>query len=144
MTATQVFLLFLKKKCTLEEYIFFEDIIVHNNGYKYFKKRKLFKSTFVEDYLTRNNRALNNFMIRLFILAPNLVKKRSENPRYHWLRKLWETTHKTRWKSYMSSGCYVEYYRKLWNSFLREYIDESEKKFSSPFKNGETYCFKLK
>ena len=48
---------------------------MNDNGNKYFRKRRLYKNTFVEDYLSRNNRALNNFMTRLFILAPNLKDK---------------------------------------------------------------------
>ena len=39
---------------------------------------------------------------------------------------------------------YVVYYRRLWNKFLKEYIDDSEKKINSPFKKGECYNFKLK
>ena len=144
MTATQVFLMFLKKNCTLEEYLFFERIVTRDNGNKYFKKRKLFKPTFVEDYLSRNNRALNNFMIRLFILAPNLVKKREDNPRYGILKCNWNKDHKRNWIPWLSSGAYVKYYRWKWNKFLKECIDESDKKFSSPFKKGETYNFKLK
>lgn len=144
MTATQVFLLFLKKNCTLDEYLFWEQIVTRDNGNKFFKKRPLFKPTFVEDYLSRNNRALNNFMIRMFILAPNLVKKRQNNPRYNILKSNWHKNHKHIWRPWLGSGAYVEYYRREWNRFLKGCIDESDKKFSSPFKKGETYNFKLK
>ena len=82
MTATQVFLLFLKKNCILEEYLFFRNTIMNNNGNRYFRKRRLYKNTFVEDYLSRNNRTLSNFMTRMFILAPNLKTNMHENPMY--------------------------------------------------------------
>ena len=169
MTATQVFLLFLKKNCIREEYLFFRNTILYDNGNKFFKKRKLYKNTFVEDYLSRNNRALNNFMTRLFILAPNLINRMHRNPRYCIIRSDWCKKHGVInsntepryirkmnllgclekkqvhfWKEWKASGMYLVYYRKLWNKFLKEYIDDSEKKINSPFKKGECYNFKLK
>jgi hypothetical protein len=47
--------MFLKKNCILDEYLFFRKIITNDNGNKYFLKRRLYKNTFVEDYLSRNN-----------------------------------------------------------------------------------------
>ena len=167
MTATQVFLLFLKKNCTLDEYLFFRNTIMNDNGNKYFRRRRLYKNTFVEDYLSRNNRTLSNFMTRMFILAPNLKHKVYKNPRYKMIRSEWIAEHSgkeyyidvksidtgevlfrrkhvTGWKEYQGLGMYVEYYKRLWNKFLREHIDDSEKKFNSPFKKGESYNFRLK
>ena len=153
MTATQVFLLFLKKNCILQEYLFFRNIIMNDNGNKYFRKRRLYKNTFVEDYLSRNNRTLSNFMTRIFILAPNLINKMHENPRYDMLKKEWCEKNrilfgfvppKRNWKEWKASGLYLVYYRKLWNKFLRECVDDTEKKISSPFKKNETYNFRLK
>lgn len=166
MTATQVFLMFLKKNCILDEYLFFRNIIMNDNGNKYFRKRRLYKNTFVEDYLSRNNRALNNFMTRLFILAPNLKHKLYKNPRFFIIRDTWIKEHGnklyeiqvrnvkgevlltrpriTKWYEHKGVGMYVVYYRRLWNKFLKEYIDDSEKKINSPFKKGECYNFKLK
>ena len=129
MTATQVFLMFLKKCLTHEEYMFFRNTIMYDNGNKYFKKRRLYKNDFVEGYLSRNNRALNNFMTRLFILAPNLKKKFYKNPRYKLIEDTWRSEHEGK-----------EYTEEI----LREYIDDSEKKINSPFKKGESYKFKLK
>lgn len=149
-------MLFLKKQCTVDEYLFFKHIITKDNGNKYFNKRKLFKPTFVEDYLSNNNRALNNFMTRLFILAPNLLNKRQMNPRYLHLKNEWKygfhydnlfvpwNRRSWVWKEHRSNGLIVVYYRKLWNKFLKENIDDSTKKFNSPFKKGETYDFKLR
>lgn len=144
MTATQVFLMFLKKNCILDEYLFFRNIIMNDNGNKYFRKRRLYKNTFVEDYLSRNNRALNNFMTRLFILAPNLKHKLYKNPRFFIIRDTWIKEHGNKPYEYKCVGMYVVYYRRLWNKFLKEYIDDSEKKINSPFKKGECYNFKLK
>lgn len=167
MTATQVFLMFLKKCLTHEEYMFFRNTIMYDNGNKYFRKRRLYKNDFVEGYLSRNNRALNNFMTRLFILAPNLTKKFYKNPRYKLIKDTWRSEHEGKeytkeiksadtgkvlftrrrivvWREYQGTGMYVNYYKHLWNKFLREYIDDSEKKINSPFKKGESYKFKLK
>lgn len=164
MTATQVFLLFLKKRCTIDEYLFFKNIITTNNGNRYFSKRRLYKNTFVEDYLSRNNRSLSNFMTRLFILAPNLIDLRSDNPRYRIIQKEWSNrnegkhitltkTYKGRtyartitlfWNHSLGKGMYFNYYRRLWNKFLKENIDCSEKSMFSRFEKGKKYNFKWK
>ena len=134
---------------------------MHDNGNKFFKNRKLYKNTFVEDYLSRNNRALNNFMTRMFILAPNLTVKCRNNPRFITIREEWRREHEGKsyetknayfgvikgrvsWIHRKGVGLYVIYYIRLWNKFLKEYIDDSDKKFASPFKKGEKYNFKLK
>jgi hypothetical protein len=59
-------------------------------------------------------------------------------------RVLFTRTLKVRWSELKETGMYVRYYTRLWNKFLRECIDDSEKKINSPFKKGETYNFKLK
>jgi hypothetical protein len=165
MTATQVLFLFLKECCTIDEMRFFKHVIMKDNGNKYFRKRPLFTPTFVEDYLARNNRCLNNYMTRLFILAPNLKNNRHRNPRWGIIRK--EYNERNRGKSLLvrikdwkgnetgetfrrpcefqmfNSGMYIRYYQRKWNEFLKENIN-SEKKFNSPFKKGESYDFKLK
>lgn len=147
MTATQVFILFLKKRCTIKEYLFFKKVIMKDNGNKFFRIRPLYKNTFVEDYLSRNNRTLSNFMTRVFILAPNLVKKRCYNPRFELIQRKYNDhqVYVGSGRRFMPfrAGMYVEYYRKEWNKFLREHI-VSEKKINSPFKKGEKYDFKYK
>lgn len=165
MTATQVLFLFLKECCTIDEMRFFKQMIMKNHGNKYFKKRPLFTPTFVEDYLARNNRCLNNYMTRLFILAPNLKHFRHKNPRLAYIARDFNARNKGKvryfkikdWfgeytgelKSFpitfnpYNCGMYVNYYRRKWNKFLKENI-ESDKKINSPFKKGESYDFKLK
>ena len=166
MTATQLLFFFLKEECTIEEKKFFKQIILGDNGNKFFRKRPLYKPTFVEDYLSRNNRALNNFMTRLFILAPNLVDNKLRNPRWRIIKENYEKENlgkkrivkvkdfwgnetgeikliNKRFMPWRGTGMYVNYYRRKWNQFLKEKI-ESDKKFNSPFKNGERYDFKLK
>ncbi len=137
MTATQVFLTFLRETCTLQEYLFFSYIIGKDNGNRYFRTRPLFKPDFVEGYLSRNNRHLRGFMTRLFILAPNLVKCKRLNPR-------WVKYHKTfggrPWKL---SGMYVNMYRWRWYDWLDRRVIITNKKLQSPFKKGETYDFQL-
>ena len=165
MTATQLLFLFFKDCCTINEMRFFKYTILKNNGNKYFRKRPLYTPTFVEDYLTRNNRCLNNFMTRLFILAPNLKNNRHMNPRWCTIKNDFNKRHEGKeytvkivdwdgndtgltrkvpvmFKPYQC-GMYVNYYRSKWNQFLNEKI-ESDKKFNSPFKKGEHYEFRLK
>ena len=148
MTATQVFLTFLRETCTIEEYFFFANVIGKDNGNKYFKKRPLFKNNFVEAYLSRNNRHLANFMTRLFVLAPNLINKRHRNPRWDWIvkRHTRTRTEERRWSNFMGKGVYFNYYRNKWYFWLCFRIDwdKTEKRKNSPFKKGETYDFKLK
>ena len=162
MTATQLLFLFLKEECTIGEMRFFKYVILKDCGNKYFRKRPLFKPTFVEDYLSRNNRALNNFMTRLFILAPNLKNNRHMNPRWKMIKDDFNKRHEGKeytvkivdwggndtgltrkvrvmFKPYQC-GMYVNYYRSKWNQFLNDKI-ESDKKFNSPFKKGESYEF---
>lgn len=165
MTATQLFFLFLKKECTIDEMRFFKWAVMKNPENKYFRIRPLYKPTFVEDYLSRNNRTLSNFMTRLFILAPSIKNHRHRNPRWSIIRKEYNERNKgksllVRVKEYdgtytgetyrrpcefrlFNSGMYVRYYQRKWNEFLKDNI-ESEKKFNSPFKKGESYDFKLK
>jgi len=165
MTATQLLFLFFKDCCTINEMRFFKYTILKDNGNKYFRKRPLYTPTFVEDYLTRNNRCLNNYMTRLFILAPNLKYNRSMNPRWRTIKNDFNKRHEGKeytvkivdwdgndtgltskvrvmFKPYQC-GMYVNYYRSKWNQFLNEKI-ESDKKFNSPFKKGEHYEFRLK
>lgn len=167
MTATQVFLRFLKQCLMHEEYMFFRNTIMYDNGNKYFRKRRLYKNDFVEGYLSRNHRALDNFMTRIFILAPNLKNKNYKNPRLNMIRTAWKAEHEgktyeikikkayteevlftrqrtVQWDCYKGTGMYIEYYKRLWNKFLKEHIDDSEKSIHSPFKKGETYEFKVK
>jgi hypothetical protein len=147
MTATQVFLTFLRETCTLQEYLFFGRIISSDCGNRYFRKRPLFKKDFVEGYLSRNNRYLANFMTRLFILAPNLIKKRHGNPRWDWIVKQHTRSRieQMRWSNFRGKGVYLNYYRNNWYSWLchRIHWDETEKRMHSPFKKGEEYDFKL-
>lgn len=155
MTATQLFLQFLRENCTLGEYLFFREIISHNPGNRYFKTRPLFKKDFVEGYLSRNNRQLRGFMRRLFILAPNLVKRRNSNPRWQMLYDRYKDRDdldrywRKWWLSVMNSkgaGVYVMYYSSLWNKFLEERVDweKSNKKACSCFKQKEDNQFVLR
>lgn len=163
MTATQLFFLFLKEECTIDEMRFFKWAVMKHPDNKYFRKRPLFKPTFVEDYLARNGRTLSNFMTRLFILAPSLHRARHKNPRWGIIWKGYNERNEGKsvlrtfqdWDGLdrtvrvpcefrrFNCGMYIRYYQRKWNQFLNEKI-ESEKKFNSPFKKGECYDFKLK
>lgn len=153
MTATQLFLQFLRENCTLGEYLFFREIISHNPGNRYFKTRPLFKNDFVEGYLSRNNRQLRSFISRLFILAPNLVKRRNSNPRWQMLYDRYKDDQDHFWRDWWVSvmnkkgtGVYIMHYRSLWYKFLDERVDwsKSNKKACSCFRKGEDNQFVLK
>lgn len=144
MTATQLFLRFLKDTCTAKEYLFFKRVILNNNGNKYFRKRPLFKDDFVEGYLSRNNRNLSNFMTRLFILAPNLIELRCGNPRWSSIIQDGVNRFKKPFNYSRGKGLYHDYYRKSWRNWLKENVEDGDKSIYSPFKKGEKYEFKLK
>ena len=155
MTATEVFLRFLKEELECDEFLFFMHYL-HKHGNKYFHntkfKRKLFHETFVEDYLSRNNRSLFGFMKRLFILAPNLKRMCHENKRYDKLKVDWKlervkrgTEKRVRFYEPYHIAMYVMYYNRKWQKFLKENIDK-EKSYSihKPFKKGvESPSFNL-
>lgn len=120
ITATQVFIIFLKKECTNVEYFYFKNIILHDTGNKYFRRRRLWKDNLVESYLSNNGRTLQGFMKRLFILAPNLVSKRFRIV-----------------NRYISSGCFVNRYHKKWKTFLDMHIIPNDKSFLGKFKKND-------
>jgi len=141
MTATQVYLRFLKEELTLGEYQFFMHFM-HNHGNRYFRNhkfdRKLFHETFVEDYLSRNKRPLCSFMKRMFILAPNLKYFMFKNPRFRMLVDDWNNSHdttkkyRTKWGRVKANrfeykylkGMYVNYYNRKWYAFLTKWINK--------------------
>ena len=140
MTATQIFTRFLKEELTCGEYQFFMHYMLYH-GNKYFKNRKfnrkLFHDTFVEDYLSRNNRPLYGFMKRLFILAPNTKRMYFKNPRTRTLKMEWMESHdltkrykskngairRNRFKDRYIVGMYINYYNKKWHDFLEKWVD---------------------
>ena len=141
MTATQIFLIFLKNELADGEYQFFMHHL-YNHGNTFYKNRKhnriLFHDTFVEDYLARNNRPLYGFIKRLFVLAPNLKHLAYKNPRYRKVKLDWITNHdlsKTfhdrrgivrhvQFQAKNHMGLYVNYYNKKWHEFLDKWIDK--------------------
>lgn len=162
MTATQIFTRFLKEELTCGEYQFFMRYML-NHGNKYFKNRKfnrkLFHDTFVEDYLSRNNRPLYGFMKRLFILSPNIKRMYFRNPRTKILKKEWIETHdltkhyrtkygtvnKNHFKERYIVGMYVNYYNKKWHDFLEKVIDkENSSSVNEWFRKGKKLEFKFK
>ena len=144
MTATQVFLRFLRETCTVQEYLFFGRTISQNHGNRYFKNRPLFKRDFVEGYLSRNNRHLRGFMTRLFILAPNLKNTAHLNPRWKEIVEREKRYRGYRFNAVRCKGAYVNYYRHRWHWFLENRLEKGDKPICSPFKKGETYSFQLK
>jgi len=148
MTATEVFLRFLKEELEYDEFLFFMHYLHdHGNGYFYNRKykRKLFSKTFVEDYLSRNNRSLFCFMKRLFILAPNLKRYCSENKRYNKLKVDWILERRKRGTEKRVFFCekyhvamYVMYYNRKWQNFLKGKIDKKNSySIYKHFRKGE-------
>lgn len=162
MTATQIYLRFLKEELTMREYQFFMHFM-YNHGNRYFRNRmfdrKLFHETFVEDYLSRNNRPLCSFMKRMFILAPNLKRRMRMNPRHTMIVREWKTTHdltkkyKTKWgrvqqnrfKFEYLTGMYVNYYNRKWYAFLEKWVDkETSPSIYEWFRKDKKLEFNLK
>jgi hypothetical protein len=80
MTATQVFVLFLKKELSPSEYLFFmHHLSKRRRGGKV---KPVLRKGFVEEYLCNTRRTLGGFMTRVFVLCPNLLTYGMDNPTY--------------------------------------------------------------
>ena len=149
MTATQVFMLFLKKELSINEYLFFMHHLSRRR--RGGKVKPVLEKEFVEKYLCRTNRTFGGFMTRLFVLCPNLLRYGMDNPQY---KRIYDDVkrHHFRWvvdeeevyyfNRHVNSKC-VSVYRDRWRWFLEKHI-KSEKKFNSIYKEGETYSYEYK
>jgi hypothetical protein len=146
MTATQVFLLFLREELSPSEYIFFMHHLSRRR--RGGKVKPVLEKEFVEKYLCRTNRTFGGFMTRLFVLCPNLLRYGMDNPRYRkiysGIRPLYFGTNPREedeyfFKAHVNSKC-VSIYRDKWRWFLEKHIT-SEKKLNSVYKEGETYSY---
>ena len=151
MTATQVFMLFLKKELSVNEYIFFMYHLSRRR--RGGKIRPVLGKGFVEEYLCRTRRTLGGFMTRVFVLCPNLLRYGENNPTYMQIYKAirpcyfgWHVIPRKEdeyfFKAHVNSKC-VSIYRYKWRWFLEKHI-ESKKKFNSVYKEGETYSYEYK
>lgn len=149
MTATQVFMLFLKKELPINEYLFFMHHLSRRR--KGGKVKPVLEKEFVEKYLCRANRTLGGFMTRLFVLCPNLLRYGMNNPTYNKIYNGLKPRY-FRWQQneidayyfnkHVNSTC-ISVYRSKWHRFLEEHI-KSDKKFNSIYKEGETYNYEYK
>ena len=147
MTATQVFMLFLKTELSVNEYIFFMHHLSRRR--RGGKVRPVLGKGFVEEYLSRTRRTLGGFMTRVFVLCPNLLRYGENNPTYkriydsirpHYFIRSEDDAYYFR--THVNSKC-VSVYRDRWRWFLEKHI-KSEKKFNSIYKEGETYSYEYK
>lgn len=136
MTATQVFMRFLKETFDLRSYQYIMHVIKHNSGNKFFSKRSLYRDNFVEGYCSRNNRNLYCFMTRFCCLAPNVLPVgnvySTDAPYFQFFYK----KAKRGWSTHSVNGLAVKNFRYLWHTFLENFV-ESEKSFHSPFRKEE-------
>lgn len=150
MTATQVFMLFLKTELSVNEYIFFMHHLSRRR--RGGKVRPVLGKGFVEGYLCRTRRTLGGFMTRVFVLCPNLLRYGENNPTYMQIYKGIRPIYYGKfcspndddyffWRR-VNSKC-VSVYRYKWHVFLEKHII-SEKKFNSVYKEGETYSYEYK
>ena len=148
MTATEVFLLFLKKDLSMNEYLFFMHHLSRRR--RGGKVKPVLGKGFVEDYLSRTNRTLGGFMTRLFVLCPSLLRYGADNPTYkriydyirpHYFGRYRISTEEDAYyfRTHVNSKC-VSVYRERWRDFLYHNI-KSEKKFNSVYKEGEVYSY---
>ena len=151
MTATQVFMLFLKKELSVSEYLFFMHHLSRRR--RGGKVKPVLGKGFVEEYLSRTRRTLGGFMTRVFVLCPNLLRCGLDNPTYkkiydsimpHYYGRYRITREEDEYyfKTHVNSKC-VSVYRDRWRWFLEKHIT-SEKKFNSVYKEGETYSYEYK
>ena len=151
MTATQVFMLFLKTELSVNEYIFFMHHLSRRR--RGGKVKPVLGKGFVEDYLSRTNRTLGGFMTRLFVLCPSLLRYGADNPTYKRIYDSIRLYYFGRYcivhekdayyfRTHVNSKC-VSVYRERWHVFLEKHIT-SEKKFNSVYKEGETYSYEYK
>lgn len=149
MTSTEVFLLFLKKELSANEYLFFMHHLSRRR--RGGKVKPVLCKGFVEEYLCRTRRTLGGFMTRVFVLCPSLIRYGQDNPTYkriyddirpHYFSRLRILREEDAYffKTYVNSK-YVSVYRDRWRNFLYKHI-EGEKKFNSVYKDSETYDYK--
>lgn len=149
MTSTEVFLLFLKKELSANEYLFFMHHLSRRR--RGGKVKPVLCKGFVEEYLCRTRRTLGGFMTRVFVLCPSLIRYGQDNPTYkriyddirpHYFRRLRIPREEDEYffKTHVNSK-YVSVYRDRWRNFLYKHI-EGEKKFNSVYKDSETYDYK--
>ena len=146
MTATEVFIKFLKTELTSEEYIFF---MYHLSRRRRCGHAKPFLAKgCVEEYLSNTRRTLGGFMTRLFVLCPNLIRYGMNNPTYEMVNKnvlrrfiysLSNETDAYYFRQHVNSK-YVSIYRTKWRNFLDSHI-LSEKSINSPYKQNESYSY---
>lgn len=144
MTATQVFVLFLKKELSPSEYLFFMHYLSKRR--RGGKVRPVLRKGFVEEYLCKTRRTFGGFMTRVFVLCPSLLRCGMDNPRY---KKIYDdirphhfiTSEEDAYcfRTHVNSKC-VSVYRDRWRNFLYKHI-RSEKKLNSVYKEGETYSY---
>ena len=149
MTSTEVFLLFLKKEFSVNEYLFFMHHLSRRR--RGGKVKPVLEKGFVEEYLCRTRRALGGFMTRVFVLCPSLIRYGQDNPTYKRIYDDIRPRYFSRWrfpreedahffKTHVNSK-YVSVYRDRWRNFLYKHI-EGDKKFNSVYKDSETYEYK--
>lgn len=143
MTATDVFLKFLKTELSMDEYLFFMHHLSskRRNG----KVRPVLKRGCVEEYLSSTGRTLGGFMTRLFVLCPGLIRGGMDNPIYvkihdEIFRKYYYRDGEEYYFNLHINSKYVSIYRTRWRNFLHLHI-KSEKKIDSPYKEGELYSY---
>ena len=149
MASTEVFLLFLKKEFSANEYLFFMHHLSRRR--RGGKVKPVLCKGFVEEYLCRTRRTLGGFMTRVFVLCPSLIRYGQDNPTYKRIyddiRPRYFGWHANPregdeyfFKTHVNSK-YVSVYRDRWRNFLYKHI-EGEKKFNSVYKDSETYDYK--
>jgi len=152
MTATQVFVMFLKTELSVDEYLYFMPILTsrRQNG----RAKPMLCKNAVEKYLSEHRRTLYGFMTRLFKICPNLIKLADTTKIYKECYKIAFRRHsKYDFPSVEeyndcirihANSLFIKHYRDKWHYFLIQKIVKGKNSYNSPFNRYYIFDFKLK
>ena len=148
MTATEIFVLFLKTELTVDEYLYFMPILSARR--RKGRAKPLLHKRSVENYLKEHRRTLYGYMTRVFKLCPNLINYAPNTKLYQLYYKRAKKMHRAYEDDYeylvtTHANClFVRYYANKWHYFLTTKIVGGKGSYNSPFEKNSEFDFKLK
>lgn len=148
MTATEIFVLFLKTELTVDEYLYFMPIL--STRRRKGKVKPLLYKDSVENYLKEHRRTLYGYMTRVFKLCPNLIRYAPNTKVYKKAYEYAKKSHRAYEDDYdyfvtTHANClFVRHYANKWHYFLTTKIVGGKGSYNSPFDEDSNFDFKLK